>query len=146
MNPPATRRYAFFLMGLPLVLAAGCGGGPKLYPVKGHVAYKGGGDASVLAKGMVIFEPAEEGMPNISPRAIIGEGGSFEMTTPSDGDGVRPGKYKILVNPPPFFAKNREESFNPPILIDESFRDFKTSGLEINVTGPVNDFTITVSK
>ena len=132
-------------MGLPLVLAVGCGG-PKLFPVKGQIVYKGGGDASVLANGMVVFEPAEEGMPNISPRATIGEGGSFEMTTPSDGNGVRPGKYKIIVNPPPFFAKSREESFNRPHLIDDSFRDFKTSGLELNVTGPVNDFTITIFK
>src|SRR5947209_5353403 len=98
MNPLSARRHASFLMGcFLLILAAGCGG-TKLIPVKGHVVYKGGAEASALAKGMVIFQPAEEGMPNVSPQAYIQEDGSFEMTTPLQGVGVGPGKYKVIVN------------------------------------------------
>jgi hypothetical protein len=147
MNPPSARSYASFLMGcFLLILAAGCGG-TKLFPVKGQVVYKGGADASALAKGMVIFQPAEEDMPNIRAEGYIGEDGSFAMTTPLEGTGVRPGKYKVIVNPPPLFPKSREEMLNPPLPpIDDSFRDFKTSGLEINVSAPINDYTITVHK
>jgi hypothetical protein len=146
MNPPLARSYVFFLMGcFLLILAAGCGGS-KLISVKGRVVYKGGAEATPLAKGMVIFQPAEEDMPKIRAEAYIGEDGSFEMTTPLEGAGVRPGKYLVIVNPPPFFAKSRAESFDPPLLIDEIFQDFKTSGLQITVSGPITDHVITVHK
>jgi hypothetical protein len=68
----------------------GCGG-KNLFPVKGTVVYKDGADASVLAGGRVIFQPADPEMPNVSPRGQIQKDGSFQMTTPTEGDGVHPG-------------------------------------------------------
>jgi len=121
---------------------AGCGGG--LYPVKGQVVYADGSDVSVLAGGMVLFDPADPEMEKESARGVIQANGSFEMSMASKGDGVKPGKYYVMVAPPPLIGKRRDQG--RPRLLDESFRSFTTSGLEITVTGPVDDYTVTVRK
>ena len=145
MKPYFSRSVWFVSLGCSLLVgAAGCGG-PALHQVKGQVVYKNGADASVLAGGMVAFDPADDDMPKISARTVIEKDGSFVMDTPVDGKGVRPGKYRVIVTPPPFFGKGRDGQLAPPLL-DEKFMDFKTSGVEITVTGPVSDFTITVYK
>ncbi len=123
------------------LLALGCG--RSLYPVKGQVVYKDGSDVSVLAKGKVLFSPAEPNMEKISPRGEIQSDGSFEMSTDTSGDGVRPGKYHVIVTPPPYFGSSRQQR---PALLDERFGSFATSGLDITVTGPKDDYTITVEK
>jgi hypothetical protein len=127
---------------LLLVAASGCG--RSLYPVKGHVVYKDGSDVSVLAGGKVLFLPALPEMEKSSSRGEIQPDGSFEMSTNTVGDGVKPGKYRVMVAPPPFFAKKRGEQ--RPELLDERFRDFATSGLEVTVTEPIDDYTVTVEK
>jgi hypothetical protein len=132
-------RWVAFLF---LVGTSGCSRG--LFPVKGHVAYKDGADVSVLGGGKVLFTPANPDMEKISPRGEIQPDGAFEVTTPAIGDGVKPGKYRVMVAPPPFFAKRRGQV--RPELLDERFRDFATSGLEITVTGPIDDYTVTVEK
>ena len=130
---------SFLLVGM-----VGCGG-PTLHPVKGQVVYKGGADASVLARGMILFDPAEDDMPRISARGEIQEDGSFKMSTPGEGEGVRPGTYRVMLSPPPFFPKKSRDEL-PPQLLDERFQKFATSGLEITVNGPITDHTFTVEK
>jgi hypothetical protein len=117
----------------------GCGG-KNLYPVKGTVVYKDGADTSVLAGGRVIFQPADPEMPNVSPRGQIQKDGSFQMTTPTEGDGVHPGTYKIVVGLPYPPKKSRDE------LLDPRYLDFETSGLKITVTGPIEDYQLVVEK
>ena len=130
------------LVSLLLVAITGCG--RSVYPVKGHVAYKDGSDVSVLGGGKVLFAPADPDMEKISPRGDLQPDGTFEISTPTVGAGVKPGRYRVMVAPPPFFAKSRGQQ--RPELLDERFRDFATSGLEITVTGPVDDYTVTVEK
>lgn len=139
-------RYAFRLSWLALFLLAastlGCGRG--LFSVKGQVVYKDGSDVSVLAKGKVLFSPADPEMEKISPRGEIRQDGSFEMFTYATGDGVKPGTYRVMVTPPIFFPKSRGEQ--RPALLDERFGSFDTSGLKITVKGPIDNYTITVEK
>jgi hypothetical protein len=132
-------RLAGFLLVVGL---AGCGKG--LYHVKGQVVYKDGSDVSVLAGGKVLFDPANEEMEKVSARGEIQSDGSFAMSTYQNGDGVKPGKYRVMVAPPPFFAKRRGQE--RPRLLDERFQNFATSDLEITVTGSTDDYTVTVQK
>ena len=121
---------------------AGCGSG--LYQVKGRVVYKDGSDASVLAGGKVLFDPADATTEKTSARGEIQQDGSFEMSTYQSGDGVKPGKYRVMVAPPPFFAKRRGQE--RPRLLDERLRSFETSELEITVTEHLYDYTVPVRK
>ena len=141
MKPHSTRKLGILFL---LLVVAGCGG-PTRYAVKGQVVYKNGSDASVLARGMVEFNPADPEMPKVRASGEIQSDGSFKMSTPGEGDGVRPGTYQVLVTPPPFFPKKSRDEL-PPQLLDERFQKFATSGLEITVTGPVTDYTVTVQK
>jgi hypothetical protein len=138
-------RCAFRLSWLAVFMLAastmGCGRG--LYPVKGQVVYKDGSDVSVLAKGHVLFSPDSPEMEKISPRGEIQPDGSFEMSTYTSGDGVKPGKYRVMVTPPIFLASSKTPR---PALLDERFGSFDTSGLEITVTAPLENYTITVEK
>ena len=140
------RARSFLLLFLGLVLQSGmvgCGG-RGLCQVKGQVVYKDGSDVSVLARGLVVFDPAEAEMPKVNSRGEIQKDGSFQMSTYSEGDGVHPGKYRVMVTQPPFLRKNRDDV--RPRLIDERYQDFETSGLEATVTGPMTDYTVTVQK
>jgi hypothetical protein len=138
------RSFWILLMGLSLQWSiAGCGG-RGLYQVKGQVVYKDGSDVSVLARGLVVFDPADPEMPKVSARGEIQKDGSFRMSTYTEGDGVLPGNYRVAVTPPPFFKKTRDDI--PPRLLDERFLDFATSELVLNVTGSITDYTVTVQK
>ncbi|HEY2414586.1 MAG TPA: hypothetical protein VGI40_20230, partial [Pirellulaceae bacterium] len=121
---------------------AGCGKG--LYHVKGKVVYKDGSDVSVLAGGKILFDPAEDTPEKASARGDIQSDGSFEMSTYQTGDGVKPGKYRVMVAPPLFAAQRRGQE--RPRLLDERLRSFATSDLEITVTGHVDDYTVPVRK
>jgi hypothetical protein len=143
-SSPYARRFWLLFVGLILQSATvGCGG-RGLCQVKGQVVFKDGSDVSVLARGLVAFYPAEPDMPKVSSRGEIQKDGSFQMSTYSEGDGVHPGKYRVMVTPPPFLRKNRDDV--RPRLIDERYSDFETSGLEATVTGPMTDYTVTVQK
>jgi len=122
----------------------GCGG-RGLYQVHGTVEFKDGSDVAVLEGGRVVFDPADPDAPiKSSARGEIKNDGSFVMSTYSEGDGVLPGKYRVMVAPPPFFAKARGQT--APLLMDEKYQSFSTSGLEITVDRAMTDYTITVQK
>jgi hypothetical protein len=125
-----------------LVFACGCGG-PGLYSVKGMVVYKDGSGIAVLERGQIVFDPADPSAPKASARGEIRKDGSFTMSTYKEGDGVVPGAYRIMVVPPPYFGIRGS---SPPELFDSRYEDFETSGLSITVTGPVDDFVVTVEK
>jgi hypothetical protein len=134
------RSWIFPLASLLLAGIVGCGG-KDLYAVKGKVVYKDGANASALAGGLVTFQPADPDMPNkVSSRGQIQKDGSFQMSTYQEGDGVHPGSYRIVVAPPNVAKKNRDE------LLDQRYRDFATSGLEIRVTQAVDDYEVVVQK
>jgi len=77
---------------------SGCGGdpGPQRVPVKGNIVM---GDGKPVFPGSIQFFPAE-GMSENTYRssALLHEGGAFTMRTHPHGDGVVPGKYKVVLS------------------------------------------------
>ena len=76
---------------------AGCGpSGPELVKVKGKVTFGGG---PWPAEGTLYFHPVDpaEGMPERPARADFDTEGNFTVTSFEDGDGLVPGKYKVIV-------------------------------------------------
>jgi len=120
-----------------LLQAAGCGG-RGLYHVSGQVVYKDGSDPSVLARCLVVFDPADAEGPKSSARGEVQPDGSFQMSTFTEGDGVYAGKYRVMVSVP---RHSRRLG-----LLNERYENFATSGLEITVTGAVSDYKVTVEK
>jgi hypothetical protein len=145
MKPARRARGIWFVLALfASATVAGCGG-KATYPVHGEIAYKDGSDVAPLAGGQIVFEPADPDQPKVSARGFIKPDGTFEMSTYREGDGVPPGKYRVMVAPPPFFP-GRKRDLEPPVLFNERYRDFATSGLEIAVTGPITDYKIIVQR
>ena len=134
-------RQKQWLLIAALLLCAGCGG-PTLYQVKGTVVYKDDEDVAVLAGGLVHFQP-EDPEVKVSVRGEIQPDGSFQMSTVHPGDGVPPGKYRVMLSPPSFRGHRDDPR---PILMDGRFQDFETSGLKITVEGSITDYVITVDK
>jgi hypothetical protein len=130
-----------WVLAVVLVGSLGCGG-QTLYQVKGAVAYKDESDVAVLANGLVLFDPVDTEV-KVSARGEIQPDGSFRMSTFREGDGVIPGKYRVMLAPPAFRGKRNEVR---PELLDPSVQDFETSGLTITVTEPVTDYVLSVQK
>ena len=79
------------VVGLALFVA-GCGAAK--YPVRGTVALD---DGTPVTKGLVVFERADGGPP-LTARGEITPDGRYELSTDKPGDGVPPGRYKVLIN------------------------------------------------
>jgi hypothetical protein len=100
------------LLGLSLLLAAGCGGG------NGHIAARGtvtkGGQPFTLGEGegvRIIFAPesgsAGEGKYDSFPAEYNGADGTF-VVRGKDGTGLPPGKYSVSLQ----WLKQKEDLFN----------------------------------
>jgi hypothetical protein len=120
-----------------LLGAAGCG--PRLYPVHGTVTYA---DGRPVTEGMVVFESKGDDKP-VTARGDIRADGSYELSTFKPGDGARPGKYQVLVAPK--FDPNAVDGPARPPPFDPRYADFRTSGLEVEVTAGTNDYPIHVT-
>lgn len=91
-----TRWYVVLaaLAGLATVLS-GCGNSSGTFPVSGRVMYKG-----EPAKGAVVYFHCESGagaMKQPIPFGIVGDDGSFELSSDNMGYGALPGTYAVLV-------------------------------------------------
>jgi hypothetical protein len=118
--------------------AAGCG--PKLYPVRGKVAYP---DGKPLTEGMVVFE--SKGKDNlVMARGEIQADGSYELSTYKAGDGAMPGIYRVMVASKS--DPNAVDKPNRPPPFDSRFMAFNTSGLEFEVKAESNEFPIRVAR
>src|SRR5436309_2986881 len=115
-------RRAALTAGL-LLAAAGCSGGPRLYPVEGTVTYEDGTPAVGLAKGTVSLESVED---RSNASGEIRPDGTFRIRTPPGKDGAAAGRYRVVVLPPEGADRNR-----PPI--DRRYGRYETSGIEIAV-------------
>src|SRR5207247_8275621 len=110
----------------------GCGRG--LYPVHGKVTFP---DGTPLPGGVVVCETKAVDKTFMA-RGEVQKDGTFRLGTEKPGDGARPGKYRVLVNPPVTYVPDeargiRAVEIRGPV-IDARFSDRTTSGLELEVT------------
>jgi len=119
---------------LLLVGAAGCGKGYQR--VQGKVTFE---DGAPLTKGMVVFEGLGEAP--VTARGDVGRDGSYRLGTDRPGDGVPPGKYRVLITP---LVENPDAPERP--AFDPRYTSFATSGLEFEVKAGQNDYPIQVSR
>src|SRR5262245_41293493 len=99
------------------LVVTGCGA--KLQPVRGKVTLQDGTPAS---GGLVVFE-GRIGDEVVTARGDIQSDGSYELGTHAPGDGTAPGKYQVLVAPPPMV--NADAPMRSPF--NTKYSDFKTS-------------------
>ena len=131
-RPARAAAVALLLLG-----AAGCGS--RLQKVRGKVTYP---DGRPVTEGMVVFETRDDKEP-ITARGEIQPDGSYQLSTFKPGDGARLGKHRVLVAPK--FDPNAVDGPAKPPPFDPRYADFKTSGLEYEVTAGPNDYPIRVS-
>ena len=66
----------------------------KRFRITGKVTYKG----QPVKKAMILFSPVGEGMAASSP---VADGVYRDLTTRTEGDGILPGKYHVVLFPYP---------------------------------------------
>jgi len=118
-----------------LMALVGCG---RYAAVGGKVTLD---DGTPVSSGTVVFESTDEAKA-ISARGEIQTDGSYQLSTDRPGDGVLPGKYRVLVAPPP------PNPDLPPVKVvfDSRYSEFATSGLEFEVKSGSNDYPIKLTK
>jgi hypothetical protein len=134
MNTLARRWYSIGVCSTLLFLL-GCGSG--FYPTRGKVTLE---DGSPLTQGMVVFENAEG---TSMARGMIQSDGTFELSTGTPGDGVKPGHYRVLVSALDMTDIPDEQKKLP---FDIKYTRFQTSGLEFDVKSEPNHFPIQLTR
>jgi hypothetical protein len=117
------------------VATLGCGKG--YHPVRGTVTLEGG---QPVANGIVVFESTGDEHP-ITARGEIQPDGRFELGTDNPEDGVRAGKYRVLVTQR---VENPDAVLAP--AFDSRYTSFKTSGLEFEVKPGTNEYQIKLAR
>jgi len=125
---------AFALLALG---SSGCG--DRLYPVRGTVALE---DGTPVTKGMIVIERTDGGEPLTAQGEIMSDG-SYQLSTNKPGDGVPPGKYRVLINAMDLSDLPDEQKDNPFVF---KYLSFKSSGLEIEVMRGDIDYPIRRAK
>jgi hypothetical protein len=126
---------AFHQLGLlpffcVVVVACGCSDGrPTRVPVAGHVTI----DGQPLTRGNVKFVPSN-GRPSSGK---IGEDGGFKLNCYDGNDGALLGKHRVQVSANRIISDSKIEWYAP-----RNYADFRTSGIEIDVTEAVEDLNI----
>ena len=131
----ATGRYGRALLSLCLLALAGCGSG--YYPVQGKVTLE---DGTPLTRGMVVFESVDGTQ---MARGTIGADGTYQLSTGSPGDGVKPGRYRALVSALDMTDVPDEQKTLP---FDIKYTRLQTSGLEFEVKAGPNDIPIKLTR
>src|SRR3954451_15762043 len=83
--------------GALIALVSACGNrGPRLYPVKGSVRINGepAKDVNVMFTPVA---PPEAGATPLSPAAVTGEDGTFQLMSFQPGDGAPAGDYLVTI-------------------------------------------------
>lgn len=131
---------------ISLLPSVGCGGGrTPTYPASGKVAFA---DGKPLQGGTVEFQsisPPNTGETRVSARGNIQPDGTFKLSTFRQDDGAIAGDHRALITQP--IPPGRINPYKPvPLVINEKFQRYDTSGLTFTVTsdGP-NEFAITVT-
>jgi len=127
------RRFATGAALLLAMLAAGCG--RQMAQVTGTVTLD---DGTPLTKGLVVFEGTVDGKPVMARGEVKADGG-YQLSTAKPGDGIPPGKYRVLINPLDSSDIPDEQKSIP---FDFKYMRYDTSGLEYEVKPGANDFSI----
>jgi hypothetical protein len=85
-------RSAALALLIGLVCAAGCNRGPRLVPFTGQLVIEGRPQGT----DTVALVPVA-GLGKERTQALVDREGKFSLKTYPHGDGVMPGKYKVLV-------------------------------------------------
>src|SRR5690242_12070160 len=125
------------VVALVALAAAGCG--DRLYPVRGTVTLE---DGTPVTKGMIVCERFEGGDP-VTAQGSIQPDGTYRLGTTKPGDGLPPGKYRVLINPMDLSDVPDDQKDLP---FDAKYLSFKTSGLELEVARGDNDHPIRLAK
>jgi hypothetical protein len=131
------RRFPICALAAAALALPGCGGG--LYPVRGTVTLD---DGTPVAKGLVIFERVDGG-PAVTARGDIQPDGSYELSTNKPGDGVPPGRYKVVLNSLDLSDVPDEQKDLP---YDAKYLSPRTSDLEFEVKAGPNDIPIKLAR
>jgi hypothetical protein len=121
---------------LTLAAIAGCRGGEgELIPVTGTVKYADG-SAIKFENGAVLFQPES---PGDHANGAVEPDGSFTMMTKKPGDGVKPGKYKVVLQ---LWKSYRDQT----LAVPEKYGDAATTPLEVTVDADHDEFDFEVEK
>jgi hypothetical protein len=106
------RRSAVVVIGAVALACSSCGPAPKkVFPVEGKLLYDGR-----PAKGaFVFFHPvgANDFTRGDQPRGVVGDDGTFHITTYNRNDGAPPGKYTVTVHWEPKGIGGDDEGDSP---------------------------------
>jgi hypothetical protein len=108
--------------------------------VQGLVQFEDGQAAVELAGGFVSFQGIDRA---VSAQGEIRRDGTFELSTFAEADGAFPGKYRVMVTPPPFAGSEAQRA---PRLLDPTFSDPHKTPLKIDVEAKRNEVTIRVGR
>lgn len=129
---------ARWLLVVAAALMAGCGGGGGVLEVTGKVTDASGAPIPCEG-GMVLFQPETTG-ENASGKHATGEvkpDGTFTMMTRMPGDGMQPGKYKVVLQLWKNYSKQQ-------LAVPKKYGDPTTTPLEATVDGDNTHFEFKV--
>jgi len=130
--PYGKATIACVMSWLCLSVVAGCDDRPTRVPVSGTVLI----DGQPLRRGNIKFVP-ENGRPSAGK---IGEDGRFTLTCYDGNDGALLGTHRVQVSASRIISDSKIEWHAP-----RKYADFRTSGMEIEITEPVDDLTVELS-
>jgi hypothetical protein len=90
-------------------------------------------DGQPLTEGNIKFVP-EVGRPSAGE---VQADGSFKLTCYDGNDGALPGKHRVQISASRILDGSKVKWFAPPY-----YSDFRRSGLEVQITEPVDDLVI----
>ena len=126
--------------GLVATAAAGCGRGTV--PVRGKIVFSDNQEVVTKLGGYVItMESAEQ---RLSATGIIEPDGTFLVSTFEEGDGAKPGTYRVVITPP--IASLTSDGPIPKPIIDPRYRQLETSTLEVTVEPGKDEFLLEVDR
>ena len=125
-----------------LACVVGCSGNPApTYPVQGTVRL----DGKPMARGTVLFEPAEPGPDGKvhSARATIGPDGTYRLSTFGQYDGAVAGRHHAVVLASSANPESTGGTAEP--VLPTKYGSPRTSGLEYEVMPQSNTIDIDLS-
>ena len=127
---PGRPSFGRVAAAMTCLFIAGCGDGrPSRVPVSGSVVI----DGQPVTHGSIMFIPAG-GRP---AGGSVDTQGHFALTCYEPGDGATPGHHRVKVT-----AVEPINERSSRWLAPKKYADEKTSGIEVEITEPVDDLKI----